>query len=158
MSESEFIEFVDSNQGIIHKICKVYTNNPSDYEDLFQEIMLQLWVSIHSYKGEAKLTTWMYKVALFTALTRLKKEKKIQFVEEREAHHVVTEDDLQLDEDELLRAIKQLKDADKALIFLYLEEKTYAEMAEIMGLTESNIGVRINRIKSRIKVIMEKEQ
>lgn len=159
MSEKDFVDFIDTNQGIIHKICRIYTGNEADYEDLFQEIMLQLWQSVNRYKGDAKLTTWMYRVGLFTALTRKKKEQKLQFVDQAHNHEpFYTPDPVDDQEAELLAAIKKLNASDRGLVMLYLDNKSYKEMSEILGLTESNVGVRLNRIKVKLKEILTRHE
>jgi len=158
LSEKDFIDFIDENQGIVHKICRIYTNNQDDYDDLFQEILMQLWQSIGRYKGTAKLTTWMYRVGLFTATTRIKKEKRITYVDapsHQEPQYI--EYNRFEEEEKLLASIQKLNEADKGLVMLYLDERSYKEISEIMGISESNVGVRLNRIKSRLKTILTKQ-
>lgn len=137
----------------------MYGDNKQDAEDLFQEIVLQLWKSYKGFKGEARISTWMYRVALNTAITRLHKNKR------RPDNHRIIHENLNLpDEDhkrmdiefanELQLAISSLNKFDKALVMLYLDEKSYSEMADIMGISESNVGVKISRIKSKLKAIL----
>lgn len=130
-----------------------------DSQDLFQEIVLQLWKSYPGFKGDSKVSTWMYRVALNTAITRLQKNKRRpdNFRLSSDDHSVPIPDDKRIDIEyghELQRAIDLLNKFDKALMMLYLDEKTYKEMGEIMGITESNIGVKINRIKIKLKDIL----
>lgn len=130
-----------------------------DSQDLFQEIVLQLWRSYPGFKGDSKVSTWMYRVALNTAITRLQKNKRRpdSFRLSADDHRVSTPDDRRIDIEyghELQRAIDMLNKFDKAIMMLYLDEKTYKEMGEIMGITESNIGVKINRIKIKLKDIL----
>ena len=147
---SEWGRLLEDNAGIIYKLSFLYTNSKEEAEDLRQEISYQLVKSFARFKGESKVSTWVYKVALFTALSHLKEAKKTPVLEYAVPEKAVEE---QPDErwPEVLEAIKTLPALDKSLLFLYLENKTYAEMAVIMGLTESNIGVRLNRIKKKLK-------
>lgn len=151
----DFLNLINENQGILHSICKVYTNNSIDHEDLFQEMMTQLWRGYENFKGEAKITTWIYRVSLYTAITHIKK-----IIRERDTlkdfntviHELPKTEET--DEELLFRSIKMLDSSDRAFILLYLEDKSYKEMADILGLTESNVGVRLNRIKTKLKKIM----
>ena len=148
--ENEALELLANHAGIIHKLCFMYTNNNDEYKDLQQEIIYQLIKSYKQYKGESKLSTWVYKVTLFTALSFIKrKPKSYQQLEE------VTENAFVVDEynewDNVLKQLKKFPEMDKTLIFLYLEDKSYKEIAEIMGISETNVGVKLNRIKNKLK-------
>jgi len=157
--EKDFLKDVNEHQGIILKVCSLYCDDRQDNEDLFQEILLQLWKSYASFKGESKISTWMYRVALNTAITRLRKKKRRPDNERMasENFNVAERDNDRLDIQfgaELQQAIDTLNRFDRALMMLYLDEKSYSEMAEIMGMTETNIGVKINRIKTKLKTIL----
>ncbi len=159
MEESEFVNEITSNQAIIHKVCRMYTPKGEPYDDIFQEILLQLWKSQSSYdpNRNTKFTTWMYRVALNTAINSLRKSKKnLQLEQINEDLNVLEsdEDDSERSLDQMHAAIDQLEKVEKGLILLYLDDRSYKEMAEIMGISESNIGVRINRIKKKLKSIM----
>jgi len=156
LSEKEFIDLIEQHQGIIHKVCRIYTYNQHDYDDLFQDIMVQLWQSITRYQGKSKLTTYMYKIALFTALNKVKKAKKRQFDANEIADYTTDASDTA--EEILHTVIKHLSDAEKALVSLYLDEKDYKEMAEILGITESNVGVRLNRVKDKMRKILKAQE
>jgi len=138
----------------------MYCDDRQDSEDLFQEIVLQLWKSYSGFKGESKVSTWMYRVALNTAITRLRKAKRRPDNQRIIHDNVNVADggsdrlDLQYDA-ELQLAINMLNKFDRALMMLYLDEKNYSEISEIMGITESNVGVKINRIKSKLKSILK---
>jgi RNA polymerase sigma-70 factor (ECF subfamily) len=160
--KNEFSKLITEHQDILHKVCHVYCPNPSDREDLFQEIVYQLWKSYNTFRGDSKFTTWMYRVALNTAITGFKKYQKqpkpkdlndriLQMPEKKDD---LTEDRLKA----LYEAISTLNDIDKALIMLHLEENTYQEIAVIMGITETNVGVKLNRIKKKLKEIMTKKE
>lgn len=148
--KDEFLERISANQALIHKVCRIYRNTREDREDLFQEIVYQLWKSYAQFRGEAKFSTWMYRISLNTALASFRKPT---FIYDRNATVPDRSDHPEGDdrEERLFDAIKMLEDGDKALIALYLEDMSYTEMADILGITENNVGVRINRIKKKIK-------
>ena len=154
-----FVKNISENNGIIHKVCNIYCNNSEEKKDLMQEITLQLWKSFSNFKGEAKFSTWMYRIALNTAITNIRKSKKSPIVEalsEKQFHIPEKEDISTLDEDinRLYRAIAKLNDIEKGIILLYLEKKSYIEIGEITGLSEKNISVKIVRIKSKLKKLL----
>ena len=144
--------------GIIIKICRAYTNSQEDFEDYYQEVCLQIWKSKHNFKEKAEWSTWIYRITLNVCLTLIKKKRVV--TESLQTQHTAIKDKglhaPQEDEDlqRLYRAIRTLSDIDKAIILLYLEEKSYKEIAQIMGTNTSNIGVKINRIKKRLKNIL----
>lgn len=151
-----FVEIIDKNKGILYKVAHAYCFNVNDQKELVQEITFQLWKSFGSYKQEYKVSTWMYRIALNVAISALRKNKV------REAVHVPLEDGwLQLTSDtdtdlseevQLLREfIQQQKKLDKALLLLYLDEKSYAEIAEMLGISTSNVGTKLNRLKEKLK-------
>lgn len=157
MTDAQFVALIDQHQAIIHKISHLYRDSREDREDLFQEIVLQLWRSVHSFRGEAKFSTWMYRVALTTAISSLRK-KRPQLVypaELPDPKEPLAEKDEQ--QERLLEALKQLNDAEKALITLYLDDFSYAEMAAITGISENNVGVKLKRIKTKIQQLLNKQ-
>lgn len=141
--------------GVVRKVCNLYADTAEDYEDFFQECMLQIWKSHQNFRGEAKASTWVYRVALNVCLTqlKLKKRKPDNQPIDQKIHYLAWEP-YDTTKDEQLRslytAIRKLKELDRAIIMLYLEEKSYEEISEVMGLTLSNVGVRINRIKKQL--------
>ncbi|AZA80506.1 RNA polymerase subunit sigma-70 [Chryseobacterium lactis] len=154
--EKTFVDFFKPNQRLIHKICKIYTNNPEDHQDLFQEITIQLWKSFSGFKGEAKFSTWMYRVALNTAIALFRKpQKKNMQTSEIDVSSLKMEyEDYEDDEHKLkkmYKAIYELSDVEKALIMLYLEDKPYKEIGDILGITEGNARVKMNRAKNNLK-------
>jgi len=154
VTEDKFVEDINRNIGIIHKICNVYFNSQHDRQDASQEILYQLWKSYHSFKGESEFSTWMYKVALNTAITYAKKSDR-EPRKEMVPHNVITEINEQHHINEKLRllyaAINELSEIDKAITLLFLEEKSYDEIANITGLTKTNVSVRLVRIKKSLK-------
>lgn len=154
--ERTFVEFFKPNQRLIHKICKIYTDNAEDHQDLFQEITIQLWKSFPGFKGEAKFSTWMYRVALNTAITLFRKpqKRKAQTVEVDVSSLTMEYENYEDDEHKLqkmYKAIYELSDVEKALIMMFLEDKPYKEIGEILGITEGNARVKMNRAKNNLK-------
>jgi RNA polymerase sigma factor (sigma-70 family) len=161
--EKEFLQIITDNQGIIHKVCSIYCDLEEDRRDLFQEILVQLWKSYPSFRSESKFTTWMYRVALNTAITSFKKEKRkpdksgisfesIQMAEE--VYDSRTEDQIRM----LNQAVYQLTGIEKSIILLFLEDKKYEEIAEITGITQNYVRVKMNRIKKKLKLLMNTEE
>jgi len=155
--EKEFLEIVHEHQKIVYKICRLYRNSREDQEDLFQEIVYQLWKSYPSFKRESKVSTWIYRVALNTAIAIYRKSKiSIDYFEEFPEHiHPSDEKTISENEVRLFWALRKLNDSEKAVISLYLEDFNYKEIAEITGLSESNVGVRLTRIKNKLKQILK---
>lgn len=158
--EKEFIQLLDENQNIVHKICRIYTSDEDSHKDLFQEITVQLWKAFESFRGDAKFSTWMYRVALNTAISLYRKKKRsistqdwetVAFKVQDEAYDDTTEEHLKL----MYKAIKELNDIDKALVFLYLENKNYSEIAEALGITEVNARVKMNRVKIKLRDLIQ---
>ena len=157
--EHSFVSQLEENQNIVHKICRLYTNNQDAHNDLFQEITIQLWKAFPKYRGEAKFSTWMYRVGLNTAITLYRKSKRnvatqnfetVDFKISSEEYDPTQEEQLKL----MYHAVKQLNDIDKALVFLYLEDKDYREISETLGITEVNARVKMNRIKEKLRTIL----
>jgi RNA polymerase sigma factor (sigma-70 family) len=157
ISQEEFLRLIDQHQDIIHKICRLYRDRKEDREDLFQEIVFQLWKSVNGFDGRSKFSTWMYKVALSTAVAVYRKRKiPIFFMDELPDQPETSP--INTDRSDLLfEALKTLDDGDKALIILYLEDLSYKEIADISGISENYVGVKLNRIKSKIQQIIKTE-
>ena len=140
--------------GIIIKICRAYTNSQEDFEDYYQEVCLQIWKSRDNFKGQSEWSTWIYRISLNVCLTLLKKNKKTQHTSSDYIPDVVIEDSRAFTDESLnhlYSAIKQLSELDRGVIMLYLEEKSYQEIGDIIGTNANNIGVRITRIKEKLK-------
>ncbi|MEQ9301483.1 MAG: sigma-70 family RNA polymerase sigma factor [Cyclobacteriaceae bacterium] len=159
MSSEEFFKtFIKDQTGIITKICRAYTDNEDDFQDYFQEVALQLWRSYQNFNHQSKVSTWVYRVTLNVCLTHFNRQKKkVATVALDQIHfEPVGYDDQKKEQvDMLYRSIRQLKEIDRAIILLYLEEKSYKEMAEILGMSVTNIGAKINRIKTQLKAIID---
>jgi RNA polymerase sigma-70 factor (ECF subfamily) len=157
--EHKFISEIQENQNIIHKVCRIYTSDKDSHNDLFQEITIQLWKAYPKFRGDSKLSTWMYRIGLNTAITLYRKKKRtIETQDFSTVLHKIESTNYDSTQEEQLKliykAIHQLNDIDKALILLYLEDKNYAEIAETLGISEVNVRVKMNRIKSRLKKII----
>ncbi|MGO3707566.1 MAG: RNA polymerase sigma factor [Mesonia hippocampi] len=154
-----FVSLLEKHQNIVHKICRLYTNSQDEHNDLFQEITIQLWRAYPKFRGEAKFSTWMYRVSLNTAITLFKKAKrqietqsfdKVEFKIKFEAYDDTVEQQLS----QMYKALHTLNDIDKALVFLYLEDKNYTEISETLGISEVNARVKMNRIKKKLREIL----
>ncbi|HYG20212.1 MAG TPA: sigma-70 family RNA polymerase sigma factor [Ohtaekwangia sp.] len=156
--EKKFINLINGNQGLIHKVCIMYANDPEARNDLFQEIVLQLWRSFPSFRGEAKITTWMYRIALNTAISGFrKKTRNVQTEDLQEVHFNIRDhcgDDREEDINKLQSAIRQLTEVERAMIMMALEEVPYDEIAETIGITQNNVRVRMNRIREKLRKLM----
>ncbi|MEL7532714.1 MAG: RNA polymerase sigma factor [Bacteroidota bacterium] len=157
MNEADYLNLMAENQERLQRICRFYCRDIEAQKDLMQEIAFQIWRSRERYRGEAQLNTWLYRIGINTALVFLRKQKKreMQRLDEKPPMPAVggnPEEELERQErmELLMQAIKQLKKLDQSIILLYLEELSYQEIAKVTGLSESNVGVKINRIKKRI--------
>lgn len=156
--EKYFLTILSQYNAMLHKICRLYRDSVEDREDLFQEIVFQLWKSYPHFKGEAKISTWMYRIALNTAIASFRKKTTTinylnqlpDFAEEQSS------DEPGLRQERLFAVLKLLDDSEKALIALYFEELSYLQIAEITGINENYVGVKLNRIKAKIKTLLNK--
>jgi RNA polymerase sigma-70 factor (ECF subfamily) len=155
--EKQFLQLIHDHQGIVYKVSALYRDGKEDREDLFQEIVYQLWKSYPAFGGASKVSTWIYRIALNTAITVYRKPRlKVTHYPDLPAHlHPLQEDNVSANEEQLFEALRNLSDSEKAIIALYLEELSYREMAAVTGLSETNIGVRLNRIKNKLKEIIK---
>jgi RNA polymerase sigma-70 factor (ECF subfamily) len=153
--KEEFLEIVANYQGILHKVNHIYFRSESDREDNFQEILYQLWKSYQTLKNKSSIGSWIYAVSINTSISRVKKDSRIEYLENFSESLDTVDMDKEISKQEdlhlLLRAIHNLNEIDKSIMLLYLEEKSYDEISEILGITKSNVGVRINRAKGLLK-------
>lgn len=155
--EDAFIDLIRQHERLIHKVSGLYAANAEDRKDLAGEIVLQLWRAFPRYSGAAKESTWLYRVALNTALTRQRSERRrpsASFGEDLLLNlpDIPAQDEAQLGT--LHQVIAQLPQLERALVLLYLEDRSHAEIAEIMGISVSNVGTRVGRIKEKLKKMM----
>ena len=144
---------------IIIKICRAYTDTQEDFEDYYQEVCLQIWKSRHNFRGQSEWSTWVYRLSLNVSMTLLKKKKSSpQYAGSEFIPEELTEDSKAFSDEsleQLFHAIRKLSEVDRGIILLYLEEKSYQEIADIMGTNPNNIGVKIKRIKERLKKLLD---
>lgn len=156
--QKEFSQLIKGNQGLIIKVSRLYTNSIEDEQDLFQEIVLQLWRSYDSFKGNSKISTWMYRVALNTAITLFRKKTKSPLTSELDEVHFEYEqeqdDEKQAQISLLYKVIKLLPNVERAIVMMYLDDISYKEIAETLGITEVNARVKMNRLKKTLKELM----
>ena len=162
MSSDFYTSSILPHAGIIIKICRAYTDTQEDFEDYYQEVCLQIWKSKDKFRGDSKWSTWIYRLTLNICLTLIKKKKnnRQHYTSEYEIRDDGVEENKSFSDESLnhlYAAIKKLSELDRAVILLYLEEKRNKEIAEIIGTSANNIGVRINRIKERLKALLDGE-
>lgn len=158
--EKEFITLLNQHQKIVYKVCNLYMDRHSEREDLFQEITLQAWKAYGSFRGDAKFSTWLYRVALNTAITFFRKEKKQPAIYSTDTVPDQGDDTYDPIEEQvkaLYAAIGELSKIDKAIVMLYLEDYSYIEIGDIMGITANNVAVKMNRIKAKLKEETQKQ-
>lgn len=158
--ENTFLNALEEHRHKLLRICSVYAKDEEDTKDLFQEVLVNIWKSMPSFKGNSNIGTWMYRITLNVCLRlktkEIRKQKKLLRMDSRaiKIHKTEVVDGGQIEQREQLmqlrKCIKQLNEADKAIITLYLEELPYKEISEVTGLTENNIAVKIKRIKKKL--------
>jgi len=157
--EHRFTEDLEKNQNIIHKVCRAYTTSDSAHKDLFQEITIQLWRAYPKFRGDSKFSTWTYRVALNTAISLYRKSKRQITTSEiydnlKELQYLDYDDTKDQQVALLYKAIRQLSDIEKALCLLYLDDKSYREISETLGITEVNARVKMSRAKMKLKELL----
>jgi RNA polymerase sigma-70 factor (ECF subfamily) len=159
--ERVFEQWLEQHRGLVFKIVRAYAATAMDRDDLFQEISIQLWNSIPSFKGECSVTTWLYRISLNTSLKWIKKERtragtKGMMVS---AAYILQENNKETNErlEWLYEQISRLDEIDRSIALLLLEDFSYKEMSDILGISESNVGVKINRIKKNLMSKLRKE-
>ncbi|MCY1662240.1 RNA polymerase sigma factor [Chryseobacterium sp. SL1] len=160
--EKEFLEKIEKHKGVIFKISKMYMDNPDDQNDLYQEIIYQAWKSYSDFQKKSEFSTWLYRTALNTAIVFLRSEKKRSFIQNQSIDNLRVQQESYNDAEDrnmkmMYEAIHQLSPIDKALIFFYLEDFPGKEIARQLGITEVNARVKLNRAKTKLKEIIEKQ-
>ena len=155
-AEKAFEKMISEHEGLLHKVCRIYASADADRQDLFQEIVIQLWGAYPRFRGDSKFSTWLYRIALNTAISDLRKQKK--HIRSMEPEKLPTEiQDIQYNKDkeekiqQLYRAISQLTEIERAIVMLYLEDRSYDEMEDILGINQNNLRVKMNRIKEKLR-------
>lgn len=153
MSDDFFKSYVEENMALIMHLCRAYSRDEESLKDLVQEVTLQLWRSHKSFKGKSQLSTWVYRVTLNVCLSHSKKlKRKPDTISLDYGISKSEETDPEKEQiEQLYSGIRKLKESDRAIILLYLEDKSYKEMSEILGITVSNVGVKVNRLKDKLK-------
>lgn len=155
--KDNFLQLIQENKGIIFKICNSYCKNKDEREDLVQEIIYNLWKSGNQFNADYKFSTWMYRVALNVAISFYRQEKKATIIIPMDDAHINIEDGSTSEENTekkiilLQQFIAEMKALDRALILLWFESKSYKEIAEIVGISETNVATKISRIKEKLK-------
>lgn len=153
-TQQEFLTLVEQHRGILVKICSLYARLPEEREDLFQEIIIQLWKAWPSFKGLSKFSTWMYRIALNTSISGLRKKKAdLVYMDHLQLPDAVHEDEQHRKEqlNSLYKAIRQLPEIDRAVVMLYLEDNSYEDMEEILGISQGTLRVKMARVKEKLK-------
>jgi RNA polymerase sigma-70 factor (ECF subfamily) len=152
--DEDFLRMLSRYQGIIHKVNLIYFNTPEDRKDNFQEVVCQLWKSFPSLKDSGKTGSWIYAVAINVSISKIRKDSKYVFTDSiPEITHTGDVDRIERDMDfsRLLNAIRSFNKTDRSIMLLYLEEYSYSEIAEIMGISVSHVGVKIHRLTGRLQ-------
>lgn len=151
----EFTQLLREHERLVYKVSGLYTTDAEDRKDLFQEIVLQAWMSYPKFNREAKVSTWLYRVALNTAISHKRKQHKhikgaedlLPALHAEDTKHIEYSEEYKI----MQRLIAELPSLEKALVLLYLEDHSYREIADILGVSESNVGTRLNRVKEKMK-------
>ena len=162
MTQPEFVQLIHDNNGLILKVCNLYAATTQDRQDLYQEIVIQLWRSLPKFRKESKLTTWMYRVALNTAISDYRKQQRKPHT--TDLNLLIKDIPEQADYNEkeeklrsLYNAINHLPEIEKAIVMLYLDDKSYEEMEDILGINQNNLRVKMNRIKEKLRQLTKTE-
>ena len=156
LSDSEFEILVYENQSLINKVCDIYCKSQIDKDDLFQEIIINIWKGLSSFQGNSKLSTWIYRVSLNTGISALRKKRNENLVyydniPESGSSFQEKQSDEYIKIKALYKGIDMLKPLEKAIILLYLEEKTYDEISEIIGISKKNVSVKLVRLRKKLE-------
>lgn len=155
--EDKFLNEIMEHQPLIHKVCRLYRDTSEDREDLFQEIVYQLWKSYLKFENRSTLATWIYRISLNTAMATFRKPRVKISGSSYLPENLAAPDSMEESREErFFSVVKRLDDSERALVALYLEDMSYAEIGDIIGISESNVGVRLNRIKKKLRTLLNK--
>jgi RNA polymerase sigma factor (sigma-70 family) len=154
--EQRFEAQIREHEALIHKVCRMYAYTEVDRQDLFQDIVIQLWQAYPTFKGNSKISTWLYRVAINTAITgnRKKKDFIIHYEPESLPMHFNEDTSGQAEEERIQQmwtAFVQLNEVEKAIIMLYMEDRSYTEMEDVLGISEGTLRVKMNRIREKLR-------
>ena len=152
--EQEFLNMIEAQKRVIYKVCYMYAKDPDDLNDLFQETVLNLWKSFPRYRGDSTLNTWVYRIAMNTCITFLRRSgtRPQTIPMTADVAGIMADEESQTGElQELYRLINQLGKLERALILLWLEERSYQEMADILGISKANVAVKLLRTKEKLR-------
>lgn len=159
-AEQAFVALVREYERVIYKVCYLYTTPNATLADLYQEVVLNLWRAFPAFRHKCKVSTWVYRIALNTCISFIRKERNLP-----EIVTLTTDADRTDDDDataqmlrQLYRLINRLGQLEKSIVLLYLEEKSYEEIAEITGLTRTNVATKLSRIKDKLRIMNQKEE
>lgn len=159
LQKRNFIWVVESNHGLIKSLCNAYFVSHEDQKDVFQDIILQLWKSFETFRGESEISTWIYRVSLNTILAKVRKERKRISTESISCSEMTLSNAMADNDTELLNIVlRYLKELDKAIVILYLEGYRNKEIAQILNLTPTNVSTRLSRVKAELKVKLKNQQ
>ena len=155
-AKQTFVRQIFPHQGLIRSLCVVYFTDEEDRKDAFQDVLLQLWKSYDTFRGESSLVTWVYKIALRTLMNKARQHSRMPTCPYHPEHEF--SNPLDQESAEIIHfALNRLSPPDKALVLLYLEGYRYQEIAELLGISATNVSTRLNRIKQKLKVIITQE-
>ncbi len=156
--QKKFLEIADSYKDLVAKVCSVYSSDSAPFADLYQEVMINIWTGLDAFRGEAKMSTWLYRLAINTCITWHRRNRRDRlFVPVDTIRDIPdTSDDTRGNLNELYALIGRLEPFDKALITLWLDEKSYDEISAILGISKANVATRLHRVKARLSSLAEK--
>jgi RNA polymerase sigma-70 factor, ECF subfamily len=155
----DFEQTIQENARILHKLSRVYSNNETEFEEIFQEMMIQIWRALPNFRGDSQLSTWLYRICINTALnfrTKTNKLKSFEPLEENIAVKFAVEDEKDEQLKKLYAAIRELNPIDRAIVSLYLDETSYEETAQILGISKTNVATRLMRLKQKLIEMLSK--
>ncbi|CAN5535877.1 RNA polymerase sigma factor [soil metagenome] len=155
MSEKEFLSQLKEHRHIIYKLVHLYANNEEDKKDLYQEILLQAWKSYSAFRGEAKFSTWLYRLCLNTIFTIQKKTNRIEYTETEKYEETFTTHHTSDDTERLYKAIRTLSETERAVISLHLDGYDNKEISNFLGITPNLVGVKIHRAKQQLATLLK---
>lgn len=158
MSEKEFLERIQENQGIIYKLVSLYASDVEEKKDLYQEILLQAWKGYNGFRREAKFSSWLYRVSLNTILTQKRKTSRVDYKSSiNEFADQIPADTVENDAAGLRMAIRQLAETDRAIISMHLDGYDNGEIASVIGISNNHVAVKLHRIKQQLADFLKRE-